>query len=76
LPNFFFSSRMPTRDSTSGHVNQDSSQEFQPRRISLLAPFSLGWRDKNKVIYFGLLISFFVNITVLHICNLFVQTLK
>jgi hypothetical protein len=31
-------------------VNQDSSQEFQPRKISLLAPFSLSWRDKNKVL--------------------------
>ncbi|TVU02345.1 hypothetical protein EJB05_52129, partial [Eragrostis curvula] len=42
------SPRTPTRDATSGQANQDSSQEFQPRRISLLAPFSLGWRDKNK----------------------------
>jgi hypothetical protein len=30
-------------------VNQDSSPEPPPSRISLLArPFGLGWRDKNK----------------------------
>lgn len=45
--------RTPTRDASPGQGNQDSSQEFQPRKISLLAPFSLGWRDKNKVHSFG-----------------------
>ncbi|KQK05839.1 hypothetical protein BRADI_2g22850v3 [Brachypodium distachyon] len=29
-------------------VQDDSVQEFQPRRINLLGPFSLSWRDKNK----------------------------
>ncbi|CAO2197043.1 unnamed protein product [Urochloa humidicola] len=48
LPSPSPSPRTPTRDGSPGQVNQDSSQEFQPRRISLLAPFSLGWRDKNK----------------------------
>ncbi|KAK8453993.1 hypothetical protein SEVIR_5G377400v4 [Setaria viridis] len=48
LPSPSPSPRTPTRDGTPGQVSQDSSQEFQPRRISLLAPFSLGWRDKNK----------------------------
>ncbi|KAL6614210.1 hypothetical protein ACP70R_036480 [Stipagrostis hirtigluma subsp. patula] len=48
LPSPSPSPRTPTRDASPGQVNQDSSQEFQPRRISLLAPFSLGWRDKNK----------------------------
>ncbi|WVZ68279.1 hypothetical protein U9M48_017238 [Paspalum notatum var. saurae] len=48
LPSPSPSPRTPTRDSSPGQGNQDSSQEFQPRRISLLAPFSLGWRDKNK----------------------------
>nr|TKW17582.1 hypothetical protein SEVIR_5G377400v2 [Setaria viridis] len=49
LPSPSPSPRTPTRDGTPGQVSQDSSQEFQPRRISLLAPFSLGWRDKNKM---------------------------
>ncbi|XP_006644969.1 TBC1 domain family member 8B [Oryza brachyantha] len=49
LPSPSPSPRTPTRDASPNQVNQDSSQEFQPRRISLLAPFSLGWRDKNKV---------------------------
>ncbi|KAL5231623.1 hypothetical protein ABZP36_030399 [Zizania latifolia] len=31
-----------------GRVIHDSSQEFQPRKINLLSPFSLSWRDKNK----------------------------
>jgi len=48
LPSPSPSPRTPTRDGSPGQVNQDSSQEFQPRRISLLAPFSHGWRDKNK----------------------------
>ncbi|ONM36613.1 TBC1 domain family member 8B isoform X2 [Zea mays] len=49
LPSPSPSPRTPTRDASPGQGNQDSSQEFQPRRISLLAPFSsLGWRDKNK----------------------------
>ncbi|KAF0891200.1 hypothetical protein E2562_009387 [Oryza meyeriana var. granulata] len=48
LPSPSPSPRTPTRDASPSQVNQDSSQEFQPRRISLLAPFSLGWRDKNK----------------------------
>ncbi|XP_062225311.1 uncharacterized protein LOC133923979 isoform X2 [Phragmites australis] len=48
LPSPSPSPRTPTRDTSPGQANQDSSQEFQPRRISLLAPFSLGWRDKNK----------------------------
>ncbi|OEL24994.1 hypothetical protein BAE44_0013989 [Dichanthelium oligosanthes] len=48
LPSPSPSPRTPTRDGSPGQANQDSSQEFQPRRISLLAPFSLGWRDKNK----------------------------
>uniref|UniRef100_A0A0A9HA87 Uncharacterized protein n=1 Tax=Arundo donax TaxID=35708 RepID=A0A0A9HA87_ARUDO len=48
LPSPSPSPRTPTRDASPGQANQDSSQEFQPRRISLLAPFSLGWRDKNK----------------------------
>ncbi|KAK3162392.1 hypothetical protein QOZ80_1BG0089020 [Eleusine coracana subsp. coracana] len=48
LPSPSPSPRTPTRDATPGQANQDSSQEFQPRKISLLAPFSLGWRDKNK----------------------------
>uniref|UniRef100_A0A453FVK8 Rab-GAP TBC domain-containing protein n=1 Tax=Aegilops tauschii subsp. strangulata TaxID=200361 RepID=A0A453FVK8_AEGTS len=49
LPSPSPSPRTPTRDASPGQVNQDSSQEFQPRKISLLAPFSLSWRDKNKV---------------------------
>ncbi|XP_037407241.1 TBC1 domain family member 8B-like [Triticum dicoccoides] len=48
LPSPSPSPRTPTRDTSPGQVNQDSSQEFQPRKISLLAPFSLSWRDKNK----------------------------
>ncbi|KAJ1286101.1 hypothetical protein BS78_03G327500 [Paspalum vaginatum] len=48
LPSPSPSPRTPTREASPGQGNQDSSQEFQPRRISLLAPFSLGWRDKNK----------------------------
>uniref|UniRef100_A0A453FVL9 GTD-binding domain-containing protein n=1 Tax=Aegilops tauschii subsp. strangulata TaxID=200361 RepID=A0A453FVL9_AEGTS len=48
LPSPSPSPRTPTRDASPGQVNQDSSQEFQPRKISLLAPFSLSWRDKNK----------------------------
>ncbi|KAG2592760.1 hypothetical protein PVAP13_5NG577600 [Panicum virgatum] len=48
LPSPSPSPRTPTRDGSPGQANQDSSQEFQPRRISLLAPFSQGWRDKNK----------------------------
>ncbi|KAL6853718.1 hypothetical protein ACP4OV_019747 [Aristida adscensionis] len=46
LPSPSPSPRTPTRDASPGQANQD---EFQPRRISLLAPFSLGWRDKNKL---------------------------
>ncbi|XP_062207358.1 uncharacterized protein LOC133909087 [Phragmites australis] len=48
LPSPSPSPRTPTRDASPGQANQDSSQEFHPRRINLLAPFSLGWRDKNK----------------------------
>uniref|UniRef100_A0ACD5VK19 Uncharacterized protein n=2 Tax=Avena sativa TaxID=4498 RepID=A0ACD5VK19_AVESA len=48
LPSPSPSPRTPTRDASPGQVNQDSSQEFQPRKISLLAPFSLSWRDRNK----------------------------
>ncbi|CAM0882944.1 unnamed protein product [Alopecurus aequalis] len=48
LPSPSPSPRTPTRDASPGQVNQDSTQEFQPRKISLLAPFSLSWRDKNK----------------------------
>ncbi|KAL5228377.1 hypothetical protein ABZP36_016642 [Zizania latifolia] len=48
LPSPSPSPRTLTRDASPSQANQDSSQEFQPRRISLLAPFSLGWRDKNK----------------------------
>uniref|UniRef100_A0ACD5TG65 Uncharacterized protein n=1 Tax=Avena sativa TaxID=4498 RepID=A0ACD5TG65_AVESA len=29
-------------------VQDDSSQEIQPKRINLLGPFSLSWRDKSK----------------------------
>ncbi|KAM0930520.1 hypothetical protein ACQ4PT_000920 [Festuca glaucescens] len=48
LPSPSPSPRTPTRDASPGQVSQDSSQEFQPRKISLLAPFSLSWRDRNK----------------------------
>ncbi|KAG8078411.1 hypothetical protein GUJ93_ZPchr0007g6372 [Zizania palustris] len=48
LPSPSPSPRTPTLDASPSQVNQDSSQEFQPRRISLLAPFSLGWCDKSK----------------------------
>jgi hypothetical protein len=37
-------------DASPGRANHDSSQEFQPKKINLLSPFSLSWRDKNKVI--------------------------
>jgi hypothetical protein len=32
-------------------MQDDSSQEVQPKRINLLGPFSLSWRDKSKVTY-------------------------
>uniref|UniRef100_A0A0D3G8Q7 Rab-GAP TBC domain-containing protein n=2 Tax=Oryza TaxID=4527 RepID=A0A0D3G8Q7_9ORYZ len=35
-------------DASPGRANHDSSQEFQPKKINLLSPFSLSWRDKNK----------------------------
>ncbi|KAF0923841.1 hypothetical protein E2562_007700 [Oryza meyeriana var. granulata] len=42
------SPRTSMPDASPGRANHDSSQEFQPRKINLLSPFSLSWRDKNK----------------------------
>ncbi|XP_006655389.1 uncharacterized protein LOC102715211 [Oryza brachyantha] len=42
------SPRTSVLDGSPGRADHDSSQEFQPRKINLLSPFSLSWRDKNK----------------------------
>nr|GLL23195.1 ecotropic viral integration site 5 protein homolog isoform X1 [Ipomoea trifida] len=43
------SPRTPKLGSPDAQTNEDASQEFQPRRVSLLSrPFGLGWRDRNK----------------------------
>uniref|UniRef100_A0A0D9WHG6 Rab-GAP TBC domain-containing protein n=1 Tax=Leersia perrieri TaxID=77586 RepID=A0A0D9WHG6_9ORYZ len=42
------SPRTSIPDAPPGRANYDSSQEFQPKKINLLSPFSLSWRDKNK----------------------------
>ncbi|XP_062231618.1 uncharacterized protein LOC133929049 [Phragmites australis] len=42
------SPRTSMLDASPTQASYNSSQEFQPRRKNLLAPFSLSWRDKNK----------------------------
>lgn len=43
------SPRSVQSDSPSSRANQDSTQDFPPRKVSLLSrPFGLGWRDRNK----------------------------
>ncbi|PIA38765.1 hypothetical protein AQUCO_02700163v1 [Aquilegia coerulea] len=43
------SPRSAQSDSSPARVNQESTQDIPPRKISLLSrPFGLGWRDKNK----------------------------
>ncbi|KAL6841294.1 hypothetical protein ACP4OV_028812 [Aristida adscensionis] len=42
------SPRTSMPDASPSQANHNSSQEFQPKKKNLLAPFSLSWRDRNK----------------------------